>query len=196
MAMVEGTGPGLTKSPGRSGCDGCRCRRCCSRAASNRPKTGAAAGVVSAVSPVRRNIRRQLDRPGHRLGRHRGLLPHQLAAGLLRQRHRGRILPPRPGLGRRTSAQARAAYGARTQPCPLMPNGRVASHRAAPHPGTGGGGRGVATTRSVKWGQQLTNSGRWLRSCARGEVNSARAVAAAGRKTAARWQFWNASRTP
>jgi anti-sigma regulatory factor (Ser/Thr protein kinase) len=44
--------------------------------------------------------------------------------------------------------------------------------------------------------QQSTNPGSWLRSCDRAEVNSASAPTAAGRNTAARWQFWNASRTP
>ena len=45
-------------------------------------------------------------------------------------------------------------------------------------------------------GQQLVSSGLWLRSWARAVVNSARAWVAAGRNTAARWQFWKASRMP
>jgi hypothetical protein len=38
--------------------------------------------------------------------------------------------------------------------------------------------------------------GALFRSWERAEVNSASAVVASGRYTAARWQFWNASRTP
>ena len=45
-------------------------------------------------------------------------------------------------------------------------------------------------------GQQLVSSGLWLRSWARAVVNSARACVASGRNTAARWQFWKASRMP
>jgi len=37
---------------------------------------------------------------------------------------------------------------ARAQSCPLVQNGRVAPHRAVPHPGTGGGVPAVATARS------------------------------------------------
>src|SRR6266581_4732951 len=43
--------------------------------------------------------------------------------------------------------------------------------------------------------QQSTSSGRWLRICDRVLTKSARACVASGRKTAARWQFWKASRT-
>jgi len=44
--------------------------------------------------------------------------------------------------------------------------------------------------------QQSTSSGRWLRICERAVTKRARASSAPGRKTAARWQFWNAGITP
>jgi len=44
--------------------------------------------------------------------------------------------------------------------------------------------------------QQSTSSGRWLRICERAVTKRARASSAPGRKTAARWQFWNAGSTP
>ena len=69
-------------------------------------------------------------RAGHRLGRHRRLLPDQLAARVLRRRHRRRVLPPRPGLDRRPPARVRAPPGTRAQCCPLIPNGSVMPHRA------------------------------------------------------------------
>ena len=62
-------------------------------------------------------------RPGHRLGRHRAVLPHQLAARVLRRRHRRRVLPPRPGLGRRPPARVRAPPGARAQFGPVIRTG-------------------------------------------------------------------------
>ena len=73
-------------------------------------------------------------RPGHRLGRHRGLLPHQLAARILRRCHRRQVLPARPGLGHRPQARVGATVGARAQSCPLIQNGRVAPRRAVPIP--------------------------------------------------------------
>src|SRR5258708_27918842 len=42
-------------------------------------------------------------------------LPHQLAAGVLRRRHRRRVLPPRPGLGRHPQARHRPGTGGRTR---------------------------------------------------------------------------------
>jgi hypothetical protein len=54
--------------------------------------------------------------PGHGLDRRRRLLPNQLAARLLRRRHRRRLLPGRPGLDRRPPALAGAGGAASVAP--------------------------------------------------------------------------------
>jgi len=91
-------------------------------------------------------VRSFTRRPGHaiavaagialvtRLGRHRALLPHQLAARLLRRRDRRRVLPARPGLGRCPPARVRTPPAARAQCCPMIPNGSVVLDRAARGP--------------------------------------------------------------
>ena len=67
------------------------------------------------------------------------------------------------------------------------PGRRAGEHRPARR-------RGAAL--AARAPQQSTSSGRWLRICARALVNAAYSSRACGRNTAARWQFWNASRTP
>jgi hypothetical protein len=92
------------------------------RAADVRPDGRPGGGTV--VQPAARARHRpgRRHRLGHRVGRHRRLLPQQLATRILRRRHRRRVLPHRPGLGRRTPARVCTPGGARTQPCPLIPN--------------------------------------------------------------------------
>ena len=60
----------------------------------------AAAARSLTARPALRDDPVRGHRAGHRLGRHRALLPVQLAARLLRRHHRRRLLPARPGLRR------------------------------------------------------------------------------------------------
>jgi hypothetical protein len=111
---------------------------------------------------------------------------------------------PRGSSGRRTRARPACSAPARLQPPAsgrVLLDGRPRPHRARGRPGLVHPGRlwrhrKRAVRSRPPSDQQSTSSGFWLRSCAAGEVNSARAARAAGRNTAARWQFWNASRIP
>jgi hypothetical protein len=107
--------------------------------------------VVTALvrSPAARagHRRGHRHRPGHRLGRHRALLPHQLAARLLRRRHCRRVLPRRPGLGRCPPAPASGAPRARAQFSPLIPGESMLPDRGRPQPGRAAGGSVPPATR-------------------------------------------------
>ena len=95
----------------------------------------------------------------------------------------GQLWRPAPGGPRR---------GGRS-PAPVRPL-RQGCH--SPIVPAAGGCTGQPAGQACRRDQQSTSSGRWLRICARAVMKSACARVAAGRNTAARWQFWKASRTP
>jgi hypothetical protein len=110
---IAGRPAGRTSSPRSSWCS-CSAARSCTG-----PLLLASALPEIADAARLRDRAGRRHRPGHGLDRHRRFLPHQLAARVLRRRHRRRLLPGRLRLDRSPPALAGAPASGGTRSRPL-----------------------------------------------------------------------------